>query len=149
MYSQKIIDIIENHKLYEYDNLHISRSKRKFIFMNTYGFPFLHGFGLSYFNQDKYFISTSINSSLIYGSLDFGFSRFLKNNFYCGLTYSNVYYPNLNEDYNFYHSLVPQFTIERNLLKQRVLINIGAILINKEIKNVRVFPKISLSILRE
>jgi len=102
-YPSLLIDLIEKYNLNQYDKG--NTKDKQLYFSHSYGFPYLGGVGVYYFNKKSlYFIE--VNTSFVFSSASVGCHYELLNKFYAGGNAGSIYLPTKEL------SIVPQLSAE-------------------------------------
>tara|TARA_B100001758_G_scaffold247942_1_gene268817 strand:+ start:23712 stop:24584 length:873 start_codon:yes stop_codon:yes gene_type:complete len=118
-YPTLLINLIEKYNLSRFDSE--DQRNRKFYFTNSYGFPYLIGIGLSYFNKrSQYF--TDINTSFAFTETHLGYNYELLSGLYAGANSGIIYLPSEDLDIIPHISAEIIYKIDR---KKRILIRFG------------------------
>lgn len=147
-YAENLISLIERYNLNRFDSEGVSVKEKKIFVSHSYGFPFLYGVGLNYFEKDKYFVCVELGSSVVYSSSSIGVEKRLFDNLYGGVSIAGIYH-GYTEDSSHNLSLGVNPKISYILVKnnKRILINAGFLYVFEEIRNKKMVPTLSLTYL--
>ena len=95
-YANLLIDIIEKYDLTEYDNIN---PYRRLLFAKSFGYPYLAGLGLNYF-QKRHYIYSDVQFSVAYFQIKTGYSKNIYSNLYIGLNTGGLFAYNLERTYH-------------------------------------------------
>ena len=143
-YPTLLINLIEKYELYNYDK--VKKSEQQFYFSHTYGFPYLSGIGVFYF-QKNFLLFTELNTSFVFTLANAGYHYELFNNFYTGVSSGAIYLPAKEKP------IIPQISAEllykklsKNKRYNSILIRGGVQFPLAEIEY-RIIPYLSLTYL--
>ncbi len=115
-YPSLLIGLIDRYDLSRFDS---ENSKESFWhFAHTYGFPYLTGLGVYFFNS-KSIYSAEINTSYVFSESNISYYYQLLNKFYSGVNSGFIYLPSKEKD------LIPQIAGELLYKKHLILIRVG------------------------
>ena len=122
-YASSLIKIIKNNNLSKYD---ISTAdEKKIFFSNIYGFPYLIGFGLNYFDREQLFDISLQNSFIYLNKFSSSYNRNLFDKFYFGggIGAVNLLYIDINYSLFFQLSHINKLSEKKRNVYQKV--NLG------------------------
>ncbi len=88
-YADLLIDLIEKYDLSRFDE---DDDNNKLYFANSYGAPYLIGFGMFYFTGKSVY-SSEVNTSFLYSKANLGYGYEFINRFYAGINTGCIYLP--------------------------------------------------------
>ena len=115
-YPSLLIDLIEKYNLDKYDNRELV--SKNFYFAHSYGFPYLTGLGIYYFNHNSLYILET-NTSFVFSEGNGGYHYEFFSNFYFGSNFGIIYLPTEQENF------VPQIASEIMYMKKNILFRTG------------------------
>ena len=127
-YASSLIKIIKNNNLYKYD---ISTAdEKKIFFSNIYGFPYLIGFGLNYFDQQQLFDISLQNSFIYLNKFSSSYNRNLFDKFYFGggIGAVNLLYIDINYNLFFQLSHINKLSEKKRNVYQKVTLGLDFII---------------------
>lgn len=127
-YASSLIKIIKNNNLSKYD---ISTAdEKKIFFSNIYGFPYLIGFGLNYFDKEQLFDISLQNSFIYLNKFSSSYNRNLFDKFYFGggIGAVNLLYIDINYNLFFQLSHINKLSEKKRNVYQKVTIGLDFII---------------------
>ena len=127
-YASSLIKIIKNNNLSKYD---ISTAdEKKIFFSNIYGFPYLIGFGLNYFDQEQLFDISLQNSFIYLNKFSSSYNRNLFDKFYFGggIGAVNLLYIDINYNLFFQLSHINKLSEKKRNVYQKVTLGLDFII---------------------
>ena len=146
-YDDKLIVLIEKYNLQRFDLEYKSIKHRKLFVSHSYGFPFIYGSGLHYFEKEKYFFHIDLNSSFLYSGISIGGEKRLFHKFYGGFSFTGVYHGFTEDKHSLDFVITPQLTYVTDFKEKMLFINLGAMLLLEEINGNKVLPSFSMTYL--
>ena len=145
-YASSLIKIIKNNNLSKYD---ISTAdEKKIFFSNIYGFPYLIGFGLNYFDQEQLFDISLQNSFIYLNKFSCSYNRNLFNKFYFGggIGAVNLLYIDINYNLFFQLSHINKLSEKKRNVYQKVTLGLDFIIDeNFNYKRMTFLPYLSIT----
>ena len=123
-YPTLLIDLIKKYNLSRFDK-EVSQQKNLYL-AHSYGFPYLSGIGVYYFNKKSLYV-TEVNTSFVFSSASLSFNYEFFNNFYIGANSGIIYQPTKKE--NIVPIIASELTYKKSSKKHKfdsVLIRSGA-----------------------
>ena len=127
-YASSLIKIIKNNNLSKYD---ISTAdEKKIFFSNIYGFPYLIGFGLNYFDREQLFDISLQNSFIYLNKFSSSYNRNLFDKFYFGggIGAVNLLYIDINYNLFFQLSHINKLSEKKRNVYQKVTLGLDFII---------------------
>ena len=143
-YPALLIDLIERYELYAFDK--VEQSDKQLYFAHTYGFPYLTGLGVFYF-QKKSVLFTEVNTSFLFTGANAGYHYELFNKFFTGASSGIIYLP--TDENKFIPQISAQFMYRKSSKNKRynsVLIR-GGVQFPFSKMDYKLIPYLSLSYL--
>ena len=145
-YASSLIKIIKNNNLSKYD---ISTAdEKKIFFSNIYGFPYLIGFGLNYFDQEQLFDISLQNSFIYLNKFSCSYNRNLFNKFYFGggIGAVNLLYIDINYNLFFQLSHINKLSEKKRNVYQKITLGLDFIIDeNFNYKRMTFLPYLSIT----
>ena len=148
-YAEKLISLIEKYNLSRFDKYSTNTKEQELLLSYNYGFPFIFGLGLNYFNENGYIISADISSSFIFNSSSVGIGVCLSRDLYTQLSVNGIYH-GFYEDkvHKISYGINPKLSYLFSTKDDKeILVNLGFIYSFEKINDYSFFPSISLSYL--
>lgn len=139
-YADRLIDIIEEYDLYQYDKSSysadglISKSSNNYNTGTNFGLPFGYGIGGYWFSNNSLY-SLEFQSSVALSNIKVGYHHNIGSNFYVGGSVGTIYMANLNLSISIfslqgpeypYFSISPEILYKLNRKEKRdILIRVG------------------------
>ena len=121
---------------------------KQFNVSYNYGFPFVYGLGLNYIKEDKYLITTDVNSSFVFSSMSVGLGIHLGNDFFTKLSVTGIYHGFSDDNiYKFNYGFHPHINYFLDTENKKIILNVGVLYSFEKIKEYNFIPSISLSYL--
>ena len=147
-YAEKLISLIERYNLQMFDIKTKQNRDKQFFVSYNYGFPFVYGLGLNYIKEDKYLITTDVNSSFVFSSMSVGLGIHLWNDFFTKLSVTGIYHGFSDDNiYKFNYGVHPHINYFLHTENKKIILNVGVLYSFEKIKEYNFIPSISLNYL--
>ena len=147
-YAEKLISLIEKYNLSRFDKYSTNTKEQELLLSYNYGFPFVYGLGLNYIKEDKYLITTDVNSSFVFSSMSVGLGIHLWNDFFTKLSVTGIYHGFSDDNiYKFNYGVHPHINYFLHTENKKIILNVGVLYSFEKIKEYNFIPSISLNYL--